>query len=506
MKFATRLKQTASALSSTTLSVGAVVTLGAAATNCRTLAQAISDGAAASDTTAIQVNDTNVPFVFDDGTNWMEAYCTITSTTQITIGQIVSGSNGTNAVTFSGALPTVFNVIPGKWLRQVVISTDGVAPSGLSAAGTLSNTDTVLISQDGNNIVTTTLASIKTFVGAIVDTTAPTTPTGLASSGVTATAATLSWTASTDNSGATPTYEVSNNGSSWTAVSATTYNFTGLTASTLYTLQVRAIDGSGNKSAAASLQVTTSAASDTQAPVMSGSVTSSNITSSGLTMSYSAGTDNVGITRYDVSVDTGTANWIANGTNLSYNATGLSASTGYTLRVRAVDAAGNISNVLTASATTSAAGTPQYILTGPPANSASFNQGPTAMTTQSGADSYSSQSAAIYVKTAAGVAAPKPVKFAWGKSPTTPPLHYNDTALPIGVNGNTTGHTGNASGSSSGLGGWTTSADALYGLFSAGSAYAWGTPGTYYLWVLTSDGFEKAYDNNTGTAIGWVLT
>lgn len=133
MKFATRLKVVATNLSSTTLSVGTVVTLGAAATNCRTLAQVITDGTTAGDTSAIQVSDLSVPFVFDDGSNWMEAYCTITSTTQITITQIISGSNGTSAVTFAGAMPTVFNAVPGKWLRTVVASTDGVAMTDLTA-------------------------------------------------------------------------------------------------------------------------------------------------------------------------------------------------------------------------------------------------------------------------------------------------------------------------------------------------------------------------------------
>lgn len=121
MKFASRLKVTASALGSTTLSAGTVVTLGAAYTDCRTLAQVITDGA--SDPTAIKVGDTNIPFAFDDGSNWMDAYCTITSSTQITINQIISGSNGTSAVTFAGALPTVYNAVPGDFLRRIPVDT-----------------------------------------------------------------------------------------------------------------------------------------------------------------------------------------------------------------------------------------------------------------------------------------------------------------------------------------------------------------------------------------------
>jgi hypothetical protein len=121
MKFASRLKVTASSLGSTTLNPGTLVNLGSAFTNCRTLAQAISDGS--NDSTAIKVGDSNVPFAFDDGSSWMDAYCTIMSTTQIRVDQVISSSSGTIAPTFPGAMPTVYNTVPGDFLRRVAIDT-----------------------------------------------------------------------------------------------------------------------------------------------------------------------------------------------------------------------------------------------------------------------------------------------------------------------------------------------------------------------------------------------
>ncbi len=89
-----------------------------------------------------------------------------------------------------------------------------------------------------------------------LDTTAPTTPTGLASS-VNGNSITLTWNASTDNVGVTG-YRVYRNGALVATVSSTSWTDTGLAVSTTYSYRVSAIDAAGNASAqSAALSVRT---------------------------------------------------------------------------------------------------------------------------------------------------------------------------------------------------------------------------------------------------------
>ena len=92
------------------------------------------------------------------------------------------------------------------------------------------------------------------------DTQAPSVPSGLASSSVTQTAFTLTWSASTDNVGVTG-YQVFRNGTSVGTPTATSFAVTGLTAGTSHAMTVRARDAAGNWSAqSAALNVTTAPA------------------------------------------------------------------------------------------------------------------------------------------------------------------------------------------------------------------------------------------------------
>lgn len=93
------------------------------------------------------------------------------------------------------------------------------------------------------------------------DTEAPTKPTDLASSDVTATSVKLTWTASTDNI-AVAGYKVTQNGTDLAATASTNeMEVTGLTAETEYTFTVRAYDAAGNESDASdAITVTTAEA------------------------------------------------------------------------------------------------------------------------------------------------------------------------------------------------------------------------------------------------------
>jgi endonuclease I len=83
------------------------------------------------------------------------------------------------------------------------------------------------------------------------DSQAPTAPTSLASTSKTSTSITLTWNASTDNVGVT-SYDVYANNVFKTNVSGTTATITGLTASTSYSIYVKAKDAAGNASASSS--------------------------------------------------------------------------------------------------------------------------------------------------------------------------------------------------------------------------------------------------------------
>ena len=82
------------------------------------------------------------------------------------------------------------------------------------------------------------------------------------------------------------------------------------------------------------------AQADTQAPTAPTNLTASNITQTTASLSWTASTDNVGVTEYEV-FSSGTS--IGTVTGTSANITGLTANTSYTYIVRAKDAAGNVS-------------------------------------------------------------------------------------------------------------------------------------------------------------------
>ncbi|MFB8267714.1 glycoside hydrolase family 6 protein [Streptomyces sp. NPDC055955] len=83
------------------------------------------------------------------------------------------------------------------------------------------------------------------------DTQAPTAPTGLTVTGKTSGSVSLSWTASTDNTGVTA-YDVYRAGVQVGSSATTSFTDTGLTASTSYSYTVKARDAAGNVSAASS--------------------------------------------------------------------------------------------------------------------------------------------------------------------------------------------------------------------------------------------------------------
>ncbi|WP_139002097.1 fibronectin type III domain-containing protein, partial [Hyunsoonleella aestuarii] len=172
------------------------------------------------------------------------------------------------------------------------------------------------------------------------DTENPTAPTNLVAANTTEFTTDLSWTASTDNVGVIG-YDVYQDGSFLTNVSSTTYIVTGLSPSTAYNFYVIARDAAGNSSPQSNaVNVTTNEFIDIDPPTNPSGLAASNITDSSIDLSWNASTDNVGVTGYDIYIDT---TFLVNVSSTNYQVTGLSESTIYTFYVVARDAAGNSS-------------------------------------------------------------------------------------------------------------------------------------------------------------------
>ncbi|WP_339314231.1 discoidin domain-containing protein [Paenibacillus sp. FSL R10-2734] len=93
---------------------------------------------------------------------------------------------------------------------------------------------------------------------------------------------------------------------------------------------------------------------DTQAPSTPVNLTATAVSSSGVNLSWTASTDNVGVTGYEIYRG---GSLVGNTVTTSYSDTGLTAATAYSYTVKAKDAAGNVSAASnTATATTQAGG------------------------------------------------------------------------------------------------------------------------------------------------------
>ncbi|MEV0823004.1 glycosyl hydrolase family 18 protein [Nonomuraea rubra] len=192
----------------------------------------------------------------------------------------------------------------------------------------------------------------KVATGGGTDTTAPSVPGNLRSTGVTDTSVTLAWNASSDNVAVTG-YEIYRGGTLVTTVTGTTHTDTGLTANTAYSYTVRARDAAGNRSGnsnTATATTTGGGGTDTTAPTVPGNLRSTGVSNSSVSLAWNASSDNVAVTGYEI-YRGGTLVTTVTGT--SHTDTGLAANTAYSYTVRARDAAGNRSgNSNTVNATT----------------------------------------------------------------------------------------------------------------------------------------------------------
>src|SRR6266480_3051603 len=255
-------------------------------------------------------------------------------------GSTVSGTVPVTAsVTIVGAL-TVAGVqfkLDGNNLGAEDTSAPYSVPWNTTTASNGSHTLTA-VARDG--LLGTLWTSNPVTVTVSNDTTAPSVPTGLTAAAVSSSQINLSWTASTDNVGVSG-YRVYRGGTQIATPSATSFANTGLAASTTYSYTVAAYDAAGNVSAQSSpASATTPAPPDTTPPSVPTGLTANAVSSSQINLSWTASSDNVGVSGYRV-YRGGTQ--IATPGTTSFTDTGVSPSTTYSYTVAAYDAAGNLS-------------------------------------------------------------------------------------------------------------------------------------------------------------------
>ena len=191
---------------------------------------------------------------------------------------------------------------------------------------------------DGNVSAQSSEVTVTTVTS--TDSQSPTVPSDLSASNTTVTSTNLSWSAATDNSGIAG-YKVFQDGTEIAEVSELSYSVTGLIGSTQYTFTVAAFDADGNVSTQSSeVTVTTVTSTDSQSPTTPSGLSANNTTVNSTNLSWSASTDNVGVTGYKVFQN---GNEIGEVSDISYSVTGLNGSTDYTFTVVAFDADGNVS-------------------------------------------------------------------------------------------------------------------------------------------------------------------
>src|SRR5882724_3108308 len=173
---------------------------------------------------------------------------TAVSSTQINL----SWNASTDNVAVTG-----YRVYRGGTLIATLGNVTTYQNTGLSPATTYVYTVQAV---DGAGNASAQSAAASTTTQAVADTTPPSVPAGLTGTAVSSTQINLSWNASTDNVAVTG-YRVYRGGTLIATLgNVTTYQNTGLTASTAYAYTVQAVDGAGNASAQSALASTTTRA------------------------------------------------------------------------------------------------------------------------------------------------------------------------------------------------------------------------------------------------------
>ncbi len=205
------------------------------------------------------------------------------------------------------------------------------------------------------------LADAVRFLMVSDDLTAPTVPTNLSATAVSTSQINLTWTASTDNVAVTG-YRIFRNDVEVGTSATTSFSDPGLTQYTTYTYKVAAYDEMGNESAKSSPDSETTW--DGQAPTVPTNLNATPITSTRIDLTWTASTDNAGVTGYKIFRNSGQ---IGTSPTASYSDTTCSPNTTYSYEVSAYDARGNESAHSAADVATTPSGSLANIIIDNPA-------------------------------------------------------------------------------------------------------------------------------------------
>lgn len=193
------------------------------------------------------------------------------------------------------------------------------------------------------------------------DTVAPSVPTGLVQINAGPNSVGVAWNPSTDNVAVT-LYQLEQDSVNIGVVGPGAYtgtNIPNLQPSTAYSIKVQARDAADNRSAmsAALIATTSGVAGDTTPPSTPTNLTASAITQTTASLAWSASTDNVAVTGYEIRRNGVLTQTTSATGNQGTQVTQLSPSTTYSFTVSAFDAAGNDSALSSALSVTTQAST-----------------------------------------------------------------------------------------------------------------------------------------------------
>ncbi|OMF22908.1 hypothetical protein BK133_25310 [Paenibacillus sp. FSL H8-0548] len=267
---------------------------------------------------------------------------------QLALIPSIVGLDTVEVVTVVGIPPELPSMVNAVYNTEAVVSVQVVWNS----------IDPVLYSTPGSfsitGVVDGTLLPVIAHV-TVLDPDASLPPTNLYASDITADSMVLNWTASGGNV-AVIGYDILTDGQLSGTVTGSTYNYnlSDLEPNTSYTFKVVAVDEAGNRTPSAEYTTKTLSSLDQVPPTAPTGLTAGTITANSLVLGWTASIDDVGVVRYDVYQGDNKAGSVT-GSTYSYSVTGLAASTSYTFKVIAFDAAENHSasepyTVMTASA------------------------------------------------------------------------------------------------------------------------------------------------------------